>query len=196
MGFFKTAKDVKNLTSHHGGMPSIRGSFKDLASMADDRGEGEVIKKGVPAKAIVKGFAEPVPGDKFAMHIPLEIHPPGGGAPYTIDYVFPTTRMKAAITVGMELPVKVLQEDPSRVAVQWDAQQASIAAAGGDMAAVMSGLNATYNGTADAAMRAAQANAAAEDPTAKLQKLTQMRDSGLITADEFDAKKKEILEAM
>jgi len=195
MGFFKTAKDVKNLSKHHGGMPSIRGSFKDIASMADDRGEGEVIKKGVPAKAIVKGFAEPVPGDRFAMHIPLEIHPPGG-APYTIDYVFPTTRMKAAITVGMELPVKVLLDEPERVAVQWDAQQASIAAAGGDMAAVMGGLSATYNGVADDAMRAAQANAAAEDPTVKLQKLTQMRDSGLITADEFDAKKKEILGAM
>ena len=195
MGFFKTAKDVKNLSQHHGGMPSIRGAFKDVAALADDRGEGEVIKNGVPGKAIVKGFAEPVPGDKFAMHIPLEIHPPSG-APYTIDYVFPTTRMKAAITVGMEIPVKLLPDQPERVAVQWDAQQASIAAAGGDMAAVMSGMQATYGGVADQAMRQAQANAAAEDPTAKLQKLSQMRDSGLITEEEFAAKKKEILAAM
>ena len=195
MGFFKTAKDVKNLTQHHGGMPSIRGSFKDIASLADDRGEGEVIKNGVPGKAIVKGFAEPVPGDRFAMHIPLEIHPPSG-APYTIDYVFPTTRMKAAITVGMEIPVKLLPDQPERVAVQWDAQQASIAAAGGDMAAVMGGLQATYGGVADQAMRQAQANTAAEDPAAKLQKLTQMRDAGLITDDEFAAKKQEILAAM
>ena len=42
-----------------------------------------------------------------------------------MNYVFPTTRMKAAVTVGMEIPVKVHPDDPSRIAVQWDAQQAS-----------------------------------------------------------------------
>jgi Short C-terminal domain len=195
MGLFKGMKDLKDLSQHHGGMPSIRDSFKDIGALADDRGEKEVLKDGVPGKAVVKGFAEPVPGEKFAMHIPLEIHPPGG-EPYTIDYVFPTARMKAAITVGMEIPVKILADDPQRVAVQWDAQQANIAAAGGDMAAVMSGMQATYGGAADAAMREAQANAAAEDPASKLEKLGQMRDSGLITPEEFEAKKKEILAEM
>ena len=195
MGLFKTAKGIRDVSQHHGGMPSIRGAFKDISQLVDDRGEQEVIKKGVAAKAIVKGFAEPVPGDRFAMHIPLEVHPPSG-APYTIDYVFPTTRMKAAITVGMEIPVKLLPDQPERVAVQWDAQQASIAAAGGDMAAVMSGMQASYGNVADQAMRQAQANAAAEDPAARLAKLTQMKDAGLISADEFAAKKAEILGAM
>lgn len=195
MGLFKGMKDLKDLSQHHGGMPSIRDSFKDIGKLADDRGEKEVLERGVVAKAVVKGFAEPVPGDKFAMHIPLEVHPPTG-APYPVDYVFPTARMKAAITVGMEIPVKVLPDDPQRVAVQWDAQQASIASAGGDMAAVMSGLQATYGGAADAAMRQAQANAAADDPTERLKKLQQMRDAGLIDADEFEAKKKEILGAL
>ena len=192
MGLFKGIRDVKGLTDHHGGMPSIRGAFKDLGAMADDRGEREVIKKGVPAKAVAKGFAEPVPGDRFAMHILLTVHPPSG-EPYDVDYVFPTTRMKAAITVGMELPVKIHPEEPQRIAVQWDAQQASIAAAGGDMAAVMQGFNATYGNVADQAMRNAQANAAAEDPAKKLETLGQMRDAGLITSEEFDAKKAEIL---
>ncbi len=195
MGFFKTAKDLKDLSQHHGGMPSVRGAFKDISSLADDRGEKEVLEKGVPAKAVVKGFAEPLPGDRFAMRIPLEVHPPQG-APYQVDYVFPTARMKAPMTAGMEIPVKLLPDQPERVAVQWDAQQASIAAAGGDMAAVMGGLQATYGGVADQAMRQAQANAAAEDPAAKLQKLAQMRDSGLITEAEFQTKKKEILDAM
>jgi hypothetical protein len=163
MGLFKGMKDLKDLSQHHGGMPSVRDSFKDIGKLADDRGEKEVLKDGVAAKAVVKGFAEPVPGEKFAMHIPLEIHPPNG-EPYQIDYVFPTARMKAAITVGMEIPVKVLPDQPERVAVQWDAQQASIAAA--------------------------------EDPAAKLEKLGQMRDSGLITPEEFEAKKKEILSSM
>ena len=92
--------------------------------MADDRGEREVLEKGHPGKGVVKGFAEPVPGDRFAMQVPIEVHPPAG-EPYEVNYLFPTTRMKAAITVGMEVPVKIHPDDPSRIAVQWDAQQAS-----------------------------------------------------------------------
>jgi Short C-terminal domain len=192
MGFFKGARDLKRMSDHHGGMPSIRGAFKDIGAMADDRGEHEVLEKGTPAKALAKGFAEPVPGDRFAMHIPLEVQPPSGD-PYEVDYVFPTTRMKAAITVGMELPVKIHPDDPMRIAVQWEAQQGAIAAAGGDMAAVTQGLQATYGNAADDAMREAKAKQAAEDPAEKLKKLGQMRDSGLITSEEFDAKKAELL---
>jgi hypothetical protein len=136
-----------------------------------------------------------VPGDRFAMQILLEVHPPSG-APYEVQYVFPSTRMKAALTVGMELPVKISAEDPQKVAVQWDAQQASIAAAGGDMAAVMDGMQSTYGNVADQAMRDAQAKAQGEDPAEKLKKLGQMRDSGLITAEEFEAKKKDLLADM
>jgi len=195
MGLFKGMRDVKRMGDHHGGMPSIRGAFKDIGALADDRGEHEVIEKGTPAKGVVKGFAEPVPGDRFAMHVPIEVHPPSG-EPYAVDYVFPTTRMKAAITAGMEVPLKIHPEDPQRIAVQWDAQQASIAAAGGDMAAVTQGLQATYGGVADQAMRDAQAKAAADDPATKLKKLGEMKDAGLITPEEFEAKKAEILAEM
>jgi hypothetical protein len=134
-----------------------------------------------------------VPGDRFAMQILLEVHPPGGGAPYEVQYVFPSTRMKAAITVGMEIPVKVHPEDPQRIAVQWDAQQASIAAAGGDYAAVTQGMQSTYGNVADQAMRDAQAKSASEDPAEKLKKLGEMRDAGLITSEEFEEKKKDLL---
>ena len=195
MGFLKGIRDLKGVSDHHGGMPSVRQSFKDIGAAVDDRGEREVMKKGTPAKALAKGFAEPVPGDRFAMQILLEVHPPSG-APYEVQYVFPATRMKAAITVGMELPVKIHPEDPQRIAVQWDAQQASIAAAGGDMAAVTAGMQSAYGNVADQAMRDAQAKAQAEDPAEKLKKLGQMRDSGLITAEEFEAKKKDLLADM
>jgi hypothetical protein len=195
MGLFKGMRDVKRMSDHHGGMPSIRGAFKDIGALADDRGEHEVMEKGTPAKGIIKGFAEPVPGDRFAMHVPIEVHPPNG-EPYAVDYLFPTTRMKAAITAGMEVPVKIHPDDPQRIAVQWDAQQASIAAAGGDMAAVTQGLQATYGGVADQAMRDAQAKAAADDPSTKLKKLGDMKEAGLITAEEFEAKKAEILAEM
>ena len=163
--------------------------------MVDDRGESEVLKLGTPAKAVAKGFAEPVPGDRFAMHIPLEVHPQRG-EPYQVDYVFPTTRMKAAITVGMEIPVKVHPEDPQRIAVQWEAQQGAIAAAGGDMAAVQAGMVNTYAAAADQVYRDARAKSAAEDPAEKIKKLGDMRDSGLITSEEFDAKKAKILDEM
>ena len=174
-------------------------------SVADDRGEGEVMEKGIPAKAVCKGFAQPVPNDKFAMQIPLEVHPPNG-APYELNYVFPTTRMKAAITVGMEIPVKIHPDDPQRIAVQWDAQQANIAAQGGDMNAVMQGFQATYGGQADAAMREAQANAASggaapagggqEDAAARLTKLGELREQGLLTDDEYEAKKAELIKEL
>ena len=92
------------------------------------------------------------------MQIPLEIHPPQGRSYTSYDYVFPTVRMQAAITAGMEVPVKIDPEDPQRVAVQWDAQKASIAAAGGSHAAVMEGLAQTYGGAANAAMEQAMNN--------------------------------------
>ena len=75
MGFFKDArkgmKDAKELGDYHGGMPSMRGAFKDISAMADDHGDGEVLKTGTPAKGVVKGFPEPLPCDRFAMHIPI-----------------------------------------------------------------------------------------------------------------------------
>jgi Short C-terminal domain len=209
MGLFKGIRDVKRMGDHHGGMPSIGGAFRDIGAMADDRGEHDIIKKGTPAKAIVKGFTEPVPGDRFAMRIPLEVHP-SSGAPYMVDYVFPSTRMKAAMSVGMEVPIKISPDDPQKIAVQWDAQQANIAAHGGDMAYVMEGFQNTYGTMADQAMRQAQASgqtlptpqapgaaaAGADDPVEKLSKLTQMRDAGLITPAEFETKKAEILSEM
>ena len=195
MGFFKDMKDIKKLGDHHGGMPSMKSAWSDVRSIADDRGEGEIMETGIAAKAVCKGFAQPVPNDKFAMQIPLEVHPPNG-APYELNYVFPTTRMKAAITVGMEIPVKIHPEDPQRIAVQWDAQQANIAAQGGDMNAVMAGMQNTYGGSADAAFRQAQAGGAAggkEDAGERLKKLGELREQGLLTDDEYEAKKAEVL---
>jgi hypothetical protein len=197
MGLFKDMKSAiggaKELGDHHGGMPSIGGAFKDIKALSDDRGEGEVLAKGTPAKAIVKSFAMPSATEKFAMQIDLEVHPQSGD-PYQVTYVYPSARQKAAMSIGMEIPVKYLPDDPARVAVQWDALKGSIAAAGGDMAAVMGGLQSTYSGTADAAMRQAMATPPpAQDPAERLKKLAELRDAGAITDAEYDAKKAEIL---
>lgn len=213
MGLFKDMRGAisgaKELGDHHGGMPSVKGAFKDIVALSDDRGEAEVLQDGVPAKAVVKGFAMPHPTEKFAMQIDLEIHPPGG-APYPVSYTYPTARQKAAMSAGMEIPVKIHPQDPSRVAVQWDALKGSIAASGGDMAAVMAGLQNTYAGTADAAARAAMAGVSADVPSTntmgtgpvvdgpaeKLAKLGKLRDAGVITEADFEHKKQELLDQL
>jgi hypothetical protein len=204
MGFFKDAKDgikgAKDLGDYHGGMPSMRGAFKDLAALSSDQGQGQILKKGVPTKARVLSFAMPHPTEKFTMQVDLEITPPEGGDPYQVTYLYPTARQKEALSMGMEVPVKVMPDDPTAVAVQWDALKGSVAAQGGAMNAAMAGLSNTYAGTADAAGRAAlaarasaPAPAAAEDPADRIKKAQQLLDGGLINAEEFEAKKAEIL---
>jgi hypothetical protein len=198
MGFFKDAKDgikgAKELGNYHGGMPSMRGAFKDLAALSNDQGQGEILKKGVPTRARVLGFATPHPTEKFTMQIDLEITPPDGGDPYKVTYLYPTARQKEALSVGMDVPVKVMPDDPTAVAVQWDALMGAVAAQGGAMNAAMAGLSNTYSGAADAAGRAAMAAAQADDPAARIKKAQQLLDAGLINAEEFEAKKAEILE--
>jgi len=193
MGFFKGMRDLQDLSQQHGGAPSMRDAFSDLGELADDRGQNEILKNGVPAKGLVKGFPEQVPGDRFAMHILIEVQP-ASGAPYEVDYLFPSARMTAPLVAGMEVPIKVLPSDPQRIAVVWDVQQGSIAAQGGDMAAVDNAMGNAYSSAADTAMREAMAKQKADDPTERLKKLGQMHTAGLITDEEFAAKKKAILE--
>jgi hypothetical protein len=200
----KAMRDVGQLVDHHGSGPSIREVYTDIGAMADDRGEREVLKDGVPARAVAKGMPESVPGDRWGWQILLTVHP-ASGSPYDVNHVFALARQKAAVSIGMEIPVKVHPDDPQRIAIQWEAHQASLAAAGGEHAAVYEALKAAYAGTADAAMREAMAAGssvpaptspsplAADDPVAKLTKLVQMRDAGLITTEEFDEKKARLL---
>jgi hypothetical protein len=199
---FKAIKGAKELGDYHGGVPSTKGAFKDIIALSDDQGQGEILKHGTPTKARVLGF--PMLVDKFSMGVELDVFPPAGGDPYKVQYVFPTARMKTMLSVGMEVPVKVMDDEPNAVAVQWDALKGSIAASGGDMAVAMQGIQNTYSGTADAAGRAYMADkaeadakaaqeAAANDPTERLKKLSQLKDAGLVTDEEFETKKAEIL---
>jgi hypothetical protein len=222
MGFFKDIRDVskqgKELGDYHGGMPTWKQAMSDFRGVADDRGQGEVLSKGTPSSAVVKGPPMPIEGDRFAMQILLDVTPPGGGAAYEVNYVFPAARMKAGLMPGQTVPIKVMPDDPQRIAVHWDAQKANIAAAGGDMAAAMQGMQNMYDGTADAAMRRAMAERAgapsgpipAPDPagpgaaraagggdvTARLAKLNELRQQGLVTEAEFEAKKAALLKEL
>jgi len=166
-----------------------------------------VLKSGVVAMAIVRGFPQQVPGDRFAMTIPLEVHPPEG-SPYTIDYVFPTVRMRAALVAGMEVPVKIHPDDPQRIAVQWDAQKASIAAAGGSTAASMDALAKTYGSAANDAMAQAMKNlrdgtqgnvpptTSAPDVQSRIAQLDDLKQAGLIDEQQYQAKKQKLLDQL
>ena len=83
MGVFKDGfnaiKGAKELGDYHGGMPSMRSSFKDIAKLTDDQGQGDILKHGVPTKARVNGF--PMQVDTFTMGIQLDVFPPGGRRP-------------------------------------------------------------------------------------------------------------------
>jgi hypothetical protein len=207
MGFFKSLKDVKELGAEHGGMPSLREAFKDVGAVADDHGEREILKHGTPARAVVTGFTSKFPGDRFSMQVPLEVHP-ASGEPYEVIYVFPAPRMQAPLSAGMEVPVKISPDDPQRVAVQWEALKAAIAAAGGTMAAVQAGLSEASHGRiapaipADGVMRmpdlpdpSAMA-AATQDPQARLAKLDELKNAGLIDEAEYASKRQQIIDAI
>jgi hypothetical protein len=214
MGLFKGIKDVvqternlKEAAAEHGGVPTIGDTYRDIRGAFDDRGERAILQTGVAAKAIVRGFPQQIPGDRFAMQIPLEIHPPQG-QPYTIDYVFPTVRMQAALSPGMEVPVKVDPDNPQDVAVQWDAQKAAIAAAGGSTAAVMDGLSQTYGGAANAAMEQAMKNLRdgtqgalppttfAPDLQSRIEQLDRLKAGGLIDEAQYKAKKQKLIDQL
>ena len=213
MGFFKDFKNMKDTAAEHGGMPSWKEARKDMSAVFDDRGERDILKSGTSAMAKVKGFTMPVQGDRFAMQVPLEIHPPTG-EPYEIQYVFTASRMQGPLSAGMEIPVKISAEDPQKVAVQWDALKADIAASGGAMNAAMEGLAATaptdLNAQMASSMQAAGMNpalmnvgqaaaataapaAAAPDAGARLKQLQDLKEQGLIDDAEYEKKKADIL---
>ena len=146
-----------------------------------------------PAKARGEGLRRAGAGR------PLRDAHPARGAPARrpalhVDYVFPTTRMKAAITVGMEIPVKVHPRgpEPDRRAV-------------GGPAGLDRGRGRRHGRGDAAACRPptarrptrrsahAQAQQTAEDPAEKIKKLGQMQRRRPDHPEEFDAKKAEIL---
>jgi hypothetical protein len=205
LGFFKDMKNIRETAAERGGMPSFGDAERDISKLYDDRGEREILESGVTAKAVVKGTAKPVQGDRFALQIPLEVHPPEG-EPYPIDYVFPVVRMQTPLIFGTEVPIKISADDPQHVAVQWDAEKAETAAAGGALAAAEAGFAGSYGDTAKATMALAmqqyQAGAAvpappaSTDPKARLEKLEELKSAGLIDDAEYESKKQQIIDAL
>jgi hypothetical protein len=205
LGFFKDMKNIRETAAERGGMPSFGDAERDVSKLYDDRGEREILESGVIAKAVVKGTAKPVQGDRFALQIPLEVHPPEG-EPYPIDYVFPVVRMQSPLILGTEVPIKISVDDPQHVAVRWDAEKAEIAAAGGALAAAEAGFANSYGDTTKATMAKAmqqyQGGGATPvppvdaDPKSRLEKLEELKTAGLIDDAEYESKKQQIIDEL
>jgi hypothetical protein len=205
VGFFKDMKNARELGAEHGGMPSMREGLRDARKVFDDNGEREILETGFPAKAVVKGMLGQAPGNRMAMRVPLEIYP-GEGEPYMVDYVFPAPRMLAPLSVGMDVPVKVSRDDRQRVAVQWDALKAAVAAEGGAMAAATKGLDAasggrysqmgggSYTPGTEWKMPEMPEMPSGETPQTRLVKLEELKSAGLIDAAEYQTKRQQIID--
>jgi hypothetical protein len=214
MGLFRSFKRMKDFSDERGGTTNVRDAFRDVGMVFDDRGEREILKTGASAMAIVKGVLMQVPEDRFAMKVPLEVHPPSG-ASYEITYVFPAARAQAGLIPGQEIPIKISKDDPQRVAVQWEAVKAEIAAEGGALAAAMKSLGHAdpqqlqaemmqemgtelpawmKPGTASTAgTPGSETPGAGGDVASRLQQLEELKVTGLITQSDYDAKKRQIL---
>jgi hypothetical protein len=208
MGLFKDIKNLKEASAEHGGMESLRDARRDISHAFDDRGEREILKTGITAMAVVHGIMMPVQGDRFAMQVPLEVHPPEGD-PYTVHYAFTASRMQAPLAPGMEVPIKISAEDPMKIAVQWDAQKAAVAAGGGALAVSMEGLSRiSQEGDMQAMASEALASVGAKmpenmvpkmpvaDPKARLEQLDELKRSGLIDDAEYQTKRQQILDQL
>jgi hypothetical protein len=82
-------------------------------------GQGEILAKGIPGKAIIRGMGTPERGAAwFNLTLDLEVHP-STRDPYrvAIDILVPQA---ANLAPGIELPVRIDPEDPAKIAVDWD----------------------------------------------------------------------------
>ena len=82
--------------------------------------ETEILQRGVPATAIVKGLPSRVDGEGFLLQILLDIQR-SDERTYEVNYVFPLSRMGPDLVLGMEVPVMIDPWDRRRIAVQWGA---------------------------------------------------------------------------
>ena len=175
----------------------------------------KILKKGVPGRATIvsRGMFD---RDSMAFNLQMTLHVyVEGWQPYEVEDNWLVKAKDAGGLSGM-IPVRVDPEDQNRVAIDWDgvreqveqmenARRQALAAQGpvtGFSGAQPLGgaqvIDARNNPELRAQLEAALGielppSSAAGDPSARLKQLAQMRDAGLISSEDFEAKKAEIL---
>jgi hypothetical protein len=205
VGLFKSMKDLSGLTKQAkelqrqqqqdaGYKPGFRGQMEQmgdmlsqaneqLADITDSSGErSQILASGLPGQGVVIAHGTPERGAQwFNMDIDLEVHV-SGRQPYRVNnmYMVPAG---ATLGQGVTLPIKVDQNDPSKIAIDWESAQR--APARGEVRAT-GGSGFT---PAPAPVPAADTG----DQIAELERLAKLRDSGALTDAEFEQQKAKIL---
>ena len=96
-----------------------------LADFTDSSGErAGILAEGIAGKAIIVGTGTPARGAQwFNLDIDLEVNIPGR-QPYRVNNQF-MVPASATLGQGVSLPVKVDQNDPAKIAIDWDSAQSA-----------------------------------------------------------------------
>ena len=175
----------------------------------------KILKKGVPGRAAIvsRGMFD---RDSMAFNLQMTLHVyVEGWQPYEVEDNW-LVKSKDAGGLSGSIPVRVDPNDQNRVAIDWDgvrgqveqmenarrqalAAQGPVTSFGG--AQPQGGaqvIDARNNPELRAQLEAAlgielPSSSGAGDPTARLKQLAAMRDAGLISSEDFEAKKADIL---
>jgi hypothetical protein len=203
VGLFKSMKDLSSMTKQAkelqrqqqeeaGYKPGFRGQMQQmgdlisqsnemLADLTDQSGErAQILENGIPGQGVIVAHGTPERGAQwFNLDIDLEVHV-SGRRPYRVNnmYLVPAG---ATLGQGVTLPIKVDPNDPSKIAIDWDAAQR--APGRGEVRPV-----------GDSGFAPAPASSpGGEDHIAELERLAKLRDSGALTDAEFEQQKAKIL---
>ena len=205
MGLFKSMKDLSSLTkqakqlqnqqqAEMGYKPGFAGQMQQmgdlisqgneqLAELTGNQGErGQILAEGIAGTATIVGMGTPARGAQwFNLDLDLEVNVPGRQA-YRVANSF-MVPAAASLGPGVALPVKVDQNDPAKIAIDWDSAPAAPAA--GEVRPV-----AGSGGFAPVPPASAGGGG---DSLAELERLAKLRDSGALTDAEFEQQKAKIL---
>ena len=134
-----------------------------------------ILKKGMPGKASILAIGALDSGARsFNLPMTLQVHVEGI-PPYEVQDQW-MVKAKDCIGLSGSIPVMVDRDEHDRVAIDWD----------GVRAAAPSGGSATT-------IPMQQVAPAGDDPIAKLERLSALRESGALTDEEFEEQKRRIL---
>jgi hypothetical protein len=156
---------------------------EQLSELTGNQGErGRILAEGIDGVATIVAMGTPARGAQwFNLDLDLEVSVSGRQA-YRVanSYMVPAA---ATLGPGVSLPVKVDQNDPSKIAIDWDS--APQGPAQGEVRPVA--------GSGGFAPAPAVPSAGGEDHLAELERLAKLRDSGALTDAEFEQQKAKIL---
>jgi Short C-terminal domain len=203
MGLFKSMKDLSSLTKEAkqlqrqqqqeaGYKPGLGGQMQQmgdligqgkemLADLNDSSGErAGILAQGTAGTATIVGMGTPARGAQwFNLDLDLEVNIPGRQA-YRVANQF-MVPASASLGPGVALPVKVDQNDPAKIAIDWDSAPKGPAA--GEVRPV----------PGSGGFAPAPAPSGGGDNIAELERLAKLRDSGALTDAEFEQQKAKLL---